>query len=748
MQNAVRGEHFCAIAMGFLSAVASVFQLRGKLSADSTARMLNVMLWALTLWFGIWGVVLLPFHWRDRFWTMQNQILTDAALVYALVLLRRGRLRAATFVYLGAIWIFATHVMALSGGVRSNVQVLYATLPVSAAWLLGYRAAVWVAGLCMSSTLVFAVLELAGLMLPRRIPGTPLGVWAVFGMACLIGTLPIAQILQELRGALKKSREAEEEASRAMEESCRTTEQLQDEIAEHRRTEAALRESEERFRIAADTAPVMIWLRDADQQVTFLNKVWTDFTGCASLQGLGTGWTASVHPDDQKSHQAEVSAAYATRREYRFRFRLRRVDGEFRLMLVHGVPRFGLDGTFIGYIASCVDITDFERAQEESLARQKWEGLGVLAGGIAHDFNNLLASIGAQTELMMLDVQETSLREITSGIQSVVKRGSEIVRQLMVYAGQESGTLEQVDLAVLAREMLALIQVSVAKNAVLEVDLPTGMSLLRANSAEVRQVLLNLVLNASEALRGNTGIITVRLTEVRLDETFPDKQKRPENGRYLRLEVSDTGCGMTEQIRARIFDPFFTTKERGRGLGLAAVQAVVHRHGGQISVHSTPGQGSRFEILLPAASTAAEQVGVQGEALNKSKKFDGTVLIVEDEEMLRTAIAKMLRAKGFRVMEARDGLEALELFRRYAPEIDVTVLDVNLPGLPGREVLKTLREVMDSAKIILTSAFGREQALSTVSGEDRQPFIRKPYAVAELLDVVEAAQAGETEVQG
>ena len=705
------------------------------------------MLWALTLWFGIWGVVLLPFHFKDLFWSMQNQIVTEAALVYSLVLLRRGRFRAATFIYLGAIWFFATHVMALNGGVRSNVQALYVTLPISAAWLLGYRASVWMAGLCLGCTLIFAWLELAGLMLPRRIPGTLLGAWAVFGMACVIGTLPVAQILQDLRSALGKSRKAEEEARRAMEESRRATEQLQNEIAEHRRTEQALRESEERFRIAADTAPVIIWLRDVDRHVTFLNKAWTDFTGRRLEQGLGMGWAESVHPDDLGGYNAEVSAAYAAQNEYQFRLRLRRADGEYRLMLLHGVPRFGLGRTFCGYIASCVDITDFELAQQEALARQKWESLGVLASGIAHDFNNLLGSIGVQSELMMEDVQDSSLRESISRIQSVAMRASEIVRELMIYAGQEGGTLEPVDLAALTREMLELINVSAAKNAVLEVDLPTGMPLISANAAQIRQVLLNLITNASEALRGDAGIITLRLSEARLDESYWDAKTKLPGGRYLRLEVSDTGCGMTEQIRARIFDPFFTTKGSGRGLGLAAVQGIVHRHGGQISVHSSPGRGTRFEVLLPSASTTVDPVAVRSEALNKSRELKATLLIIEDEELLRTAVATMLRARGARVLEASNGIEGLEIFRRYAAEIDIVVLDVSLPGLPSREILKTLRETLDPAKIILTSAFGREQAMSTVAGGHGQPFIRKPFRINEFLDIVEKAQSGKQDAQ-
>jgi hypothetical protein len=187
------------------------------------------------------------------------------------------------------------------------------------------------------------------------------------------------------------------------------------------------------------------------------------------------------------------------------------------------------------------------------------------------------------------------------------------------------------------------------------------MTLIRANTAQLRQVLLNLITNASEALRGDAGVITVRLSEVGLREAPWTAETKPPRGRYLRLEVSDTGSGMTEQIRARIFDPFFTTKGSGRGLGLAAVQGIVHSHGGQISVNTTPGRGTRFEVFLPSASTAVEQVAVGREALKNPPKLEGTVLMVEDQEVLRTSVAKMLRTKGLRVLEAGNGIEARAL---------------------------------------------------------------------------------------
>jgi PAS domain S-box-containing protein len=247
-------------------------------------------------------------------------------------------------------------------------------------------------------------------------------------------------------------------------------------------------------------------------------------------------------------------------------------------------------------IGACIDTTDLKRSQEEAIARQKLESIGVLAAGIAHDFNNLLGGILAEAELAESELAEgTSPVLELQKIKTVANRAGEIVRELMIYAGQSDTSLAPVDLSLLVEEMLDLLKISVSKYATLKVNLPKDLPNIRANAVQMRQVVMNLIINASEAIGENTGVISVGISKIDSDQASTVGAHTD----YLRFTVSDTGVGMTEEVRSRIFDPFYTTKFAGRGLGLAAVQGAVRSHGGSIEVTSVPGQGSSFEILLP-----------------------------------------------------------------------------------------------------------------------------------------------------
>jgi signal transduction histidine kinase len=442
---------------------------------------------------------------------------------------------------------------------------------------------------------------------------------------------------------------------------------------------------------------------------------------------LNNGWAESVHPDDLDRCFASHSSAFDLRETFHIEARLRRADGEYRWVLCTGVPRFASDGVFEGYIGSDIDITDLKHAQEELLARQKLESMGMLAGGIAHDFNNLLGSILTTSELVLSELPAGSpALDWMQSIKIVADRGAGIVRQMMSYAGQESPAFERVDVGQLVGEMIQLLKVSISKGATLRTYVPENLPVVQANAAQIRQLLMNLVINASEALGEKEGAISVSLAHV---HSGSDRDR-------IRLEIADTGCGMTEEIQRKMFDPFFTTKFAGRGLGLAAVRGIVRSHGGSLDVATAPGLGCRIQILLPCASEPEQASRAMQRSTADGGTLTGTVLLVEDEDNLRQAVSRMLRKKDLNVIEARDGKSALDCFRINASRIDVVLLDMTLPGMPGREVLREVRRIRPDLKVIVTSAYGMDQALSAIGELQPWHYIRMPYQFAELMGLL------------
>jgi two-component system, cell cycle sensor histidine kinase and response regulator CckA len=499
--------------------------------------------------------------------------------------------------------------------------------------------------------------------------------------------------------------------------------QVSDRTAELSNTVDQLRESEQRFRNMADTAPVMIWVSGTDKLCTFFNKTWLTFTGRSMEEEYGDGWSKGVHPDDLEQCLVIYASAFDGRRDFQMEYRLRRADGEYRWVLDTGIPRFAPSGAFGGYIGSATDITDLKRIHEEALSRQKLETLVSLTRGIAHDFNNMVGGILAQAELAESYLAEGQLpAEEVHQIKEVAVRASEIVHELMIYSGQEETEHQPVDLSGLIGEMKGLLKTSISGHSSLHLDLCRDLPLVPGNATQIRQVVMNLVINASQALGDRDGVIHVKTSLV---EGSCD---------YIRLEVSDTGCGMTQEEKAKAFDPFYTTKSRGHGLGLAVVQGIVHSHNAAINVSSTVGKGTTFEVLFRRDGTRPEITSpVTFDASAKAAGPDpATILFVEDEDPLRTATATALQKRGFSVISAADGPTALALFRAQAEEIGVVVLDLRLPGLPGQEVFRQIRAIKPKMKVMVTSAYDVKVA-DALSDNCTLRFLQKPYRFSDLF---------------
>jgi two-component system, cell cycle sensor histidine kinase and response regulator CckA len=509
-------------------------------------------------------------------------------------------------------------------------------------------------------------------------------------------------------------------------------------ISERRRAERMLGESDDRFRSMADSAPVMIWVSGPNKLGTFFNQEWLQFTGSSIEQALGRGWLLKVHPDDGERFYSGFSSAFDARSPFQTEYRMRRADGEYRWVLATANPRFEASGAFAGYVGCCVDIHGVKKAQEEMLTHQKMESLGQLAKGVAHDFNNLLGSVLAFAELgLAQQARNASPAEALLQIRIAAISGGEIVRQLMVYGGQDSPESEPTDLSQLVREMVQLLRVSISKQVVLKTQLEANLPPAQANPPQLRQIVMNLIMNASESIGDREGTIRVTTSRVRanLDRPASDLGNVPE-GEYLKVEVCDTGSGMTQETQSRIFDPFFSTKGAGRGLGLAAVRGVVRSHGGTVNVTSSVGRGTCFEVLLPCANSRSVRKRERLPPIDKAAPVLTTVLIVEDETGLRQATAAMLRFEKFSVIEASDGASAVDLFRTNVAEIAVVLLDLTLPGLGGPGVFAEVRRIQPDVKVIVTSAYSQETVRAAFGDPRDWTFIRKPYRLTELVGLL------------
>ena len=431
-----------------------------------------------------------------------------------------------------------------------------------------------------------------------------------------------------------------------------------------------------------------------------------------------------------------------------FETRMQRAGGTGFACSLFAAPASGPNQAGIGIVCVIVDLSERNRIEEESerIQRrlrdaQRLESLGVMAGGIAHDFNNLLTSILGNASLAGLSLQPgTDLHGHFQEIERGARRAGDLCRLMLAYAGQAGIERQAADLSELVRDTLRLVQHGISKLAEIHLDLGTNLPALMVDSAQIRQVVMNLVANASDALCDRSGQIRIR-TEWRIDDgdtSLPRMDLPP--GPHVLLEVSDNGCGMEESVVNRIFDPFFTTKFSGRGLGLAAVWGVVRGHGGAIAVHSSPGKGSTFRVWLPAPNSVPTQpIPARASPVETARLPMGTVILIDDESPLRKVARQILNRFGTETLEAVDGIEGLELVLRNRERHPAVLLDLTMPRMGGREVLARLRRDAPEIPVILMSGYVAGSEPQASSGPEADGFLSKPFTASQLIQVLSEA---------
>ena len=515
-----------------------------------------------------------------------------------------------------------------------------------------------------------------------------------------------------------------------------------------------LRESEERLALVLAGTNDGWWDWDLGTGQCFLSGRLLEMLGRPSAEAeTGHFWADLVHPSDRPAFDSGLARAIAEGvPKLEAEVRLRRLDGEGYLpVLVRGTISTAADGAVDRFAGSIQDLserkrheTEHRRVETKLRETAKLEALGVLAGGIAHDFNNLLAAIMGHIELARSTPgADASVRSDLEAAMVAANRAADLARQMLAYSGRGRLTVGPVHLEAMLREMGDLLGSSVGKGAVLRYAFEPGLPPVLADPTQLRQVALNLIVNASDALDGAPGTITLRTGWATLSPEDPAVIGGIDAtvGTYVMLEVADTGSGMDRDTLARIFDPFYSTKSIGRGLGLAATLGTIKGHGGAIRVWSEPGAGTRFQVLLPGTAdvTAARRPGSSPPARDGHV---GRVLVVDDEPHVRRVGRRLLERAGFEVLEAADGPEAVERFRRDPEGIDVVLLDLTLPSGDGIAVMGELRAIRDGVPVVISSGWSVHEVSERLSALPRTSFLQKPYTAEAMAHAVARARDG------
>jgi len=514
----------------------------------------------------------------------------------------------------------------------------------------------------------------------------------------------------------------------------------------------ALSKSEEKYRLAALTASDLIseWSPATDDLVWFGNIDAVIGSAPENRPTTMDAWLSLIHPDDRQrmadTYRTQTHCATAPPMDYRVRH------------LSHGWRHFRERTTTLKskggrttVLRACNDITREKNAEEERISfelkmqhAQKLESLGIIAGGIAHDFNNILMAVLGHADIALEEVEDNpGPKKALNNIITAGKRATELAQQLLVYSGK--GKLETctVNVNTLISDMTSLIEVSVSKKVRILFHPGPHTPNVEGNQSQLRQVVLNLLTNASQAIGNASGQIVIQTGKIFCTQNDlaacsipvrPDVDAPLPETTYTFIDIEDTGCGMDETTRNKLFDPFYTTKKTGTGLGMAAVLGIIRQQRGTMTIDSTPDVGTRIRVLLPA-SLASTKKRKKPEAPPMEKPIQqqgGLILIADDEEPVRKISQRMVEKLGFSVISATDGEEAVSLYKAHRQKIRCVILDMTMPGLSGSEALDQIRRINPSAKAIIASGYGSAPSESELSADDSCSYLQKPYQISEL----------------
>jgi len=543
-------------------------------------------------------------------------------------------------------------------------------------------------------------------------------------------------------------------------------------VTELHEAELALRESEERFRLIADSAPVPMWVTRIDRTRSFVNQAYVEFLGITYEEAVHFDWRTIIHPDDSARILAESLAGEASLKPFVLEGRYRGGTGEWRWLRSTSQPRWGPHGEHVGFIGAAHDVTDSKRAEatlreinetlerrvaertadlsaaldrlqsevgerlraEEALRQaQKMEAVGQLTGGIAHDFNNLLTPIMGGLEMIAARVDDPRLKRMAETALESSRRGAKLTSQLLAFSRIQRIHMVPVAVNDVIARMRTLLRHTLGGGIHVETRLDPHAGYGRCDANQLENAVLNLAINARDAMPDG-GILTIATGRTRVED---GTELSP--GDYVCVTISDTGQGMAPDVAARAIEPFFSTKPlgKGTGLGLAQVYGIAQQAGGTLRIESEAGKGTEVHILLPAA--APPQAREEGRAAPEAEAPEAaasgaTILVIDDDDDVRAFLAGSLESLGHEVVSAGSGEEGLICLAECAP--DLVLIDYAMPGMNGAEVARAAREAMPDLPIVFVTGFAETEQLEGALGPD-VPVLRKPFSIADLAAAVE-----------
>lgn len=534
---------------------------------------------------------------------------------------------------------------------------------------------------------------------------------------------------------------------------------------ERLQAEQANRESVAWFKEIFDGSRDAIFLVEADTKFMAVNNAACELTGYTQEELLSMAIPDLHNEEDLQAYRNHFDTIMSGEGVTTLAS-IRRKDGT-KIPVEFSNHRITFRGRSIMH-TTARDITERKRAEEERLRleaqmrhAQKLESLGVLAGGIAHDFNNLLVGIMGNAGLAMMELPpESPARRSIQELEVAAQRAAELTNQMLAYSGKGKFVIETLILSTLIKEIAHLVESAISKKVQLVYYFDAGLPGIEGDATQLRQVVMNLITNAAEAMGNKEGVITVRTKVAQVDDKFLSEFYLADDlsaGRYVCFEVADSGSGMDAVTKAKIYDPFFTTKFTGRGLGLAAVLGIVRGHHGAIKVDSEVGRGTTFSVLLPCVAVEESAPAELVERSKDGKKFSGSIqttanaveplaitdsteagliLVVDDEPSVRGVAERILHTAGFTVLTAADGREAADIFRRHSGEVALVLLDLTMPHMDGEETLRVLREIRSDTRVILSSGYTEQEAVNRFTDLGLAGFIQKPYQPQSLVGMI------------